>query len=71
MLCEEITGNKIRIKPVMENRTADVRIYVSDCSKLNQINGGAWKPKKNMRDLVADTFAWMQANENNLKNILN
>jgi CDP-paratose 2-epimerase len=71
ILCEEITGNKIRIKPVMENRTADVRIYVSDCSKLNQINGGAWKPKKSMKDLVADTFAWMQANENNLKNILN
>lgn len=71
MLCEEVTGNKIRIKPIIENRTADVRIYVSDCSKLNQINGGAWQPKKNMKDLVADTFLWMKANENNLKNILN
>ena len=71
VLCEEITGNKINIKPVNENRTADVRIYVSDCNKLNKINSGAWKPKKNMYDLVSDTFDWMKSNEKNLKNILN
>ncbi len=70
-LCQEVTGNKINIKPVTENRTADVRIYVSDCTKLNQINGGAWKPAKDMKALVADTFEWMKANEKNLKNILN
>ena len=70
-LCQEITGNKINIKPVTENRTADVRIYVSDCTKLDEINGGAWKPAKDMKALVADTFEWMKANEKNLKNILN
>jgi CDP-paratose 2-epimerase len=70
-LCEEVTGNKIRIKPILENRAADIRIYVSDCGKLNQINNSAWKPKKDMKALVTDTFAWMQANEKNLKNILN
>jgi len=70
-ICEEVTGNKIRIKPILENRAADIRIYVSDCDKLNQINNGAWKPKKDIKALVADTFAWMQANEKNLKNILN
>jgi CDP-paratose 2-epimerase len=70
-LCEEVTGNKISIKPVTENRTADVRIYVSDNNYLNEVNGGAWKPQKTMKDLVADTFEWMKANEQNLKNILN
>jgi CDP-paratose 2-epimerase len=70
-LCEEVTGNKIAIKPIKENRAADIRIYVSDCAYLNSINAGAWKPKKTMKDLVADTFEWMRANEKNLKNILN
>jgi CDP-paratose 2-epimerase len=70
-LCEEVTGNKIIIHPVTENRTADVRIYVSDNSYLNKVNNGAWKPQKSMKDLVADTFDWMKANEQNLKNILN
>jgi CDP-paratose 2-epimerase len=70
-ICEEVTGNKIKISPVTENRAADIRIYVSDCSYLNQVNNGAWKPQKNMKDLVLDTFEWMKANEHNLKNILN
>jgi CDP-paratose 2-epimerase len=69
--CEEITGNKINIKPIQETRTADVRIYVSDCSKLNQVNNGAWYPKKSVKDLVSDTFNWLKANELNLKKILN
>lgn len=70
-LCQEVTGNKIEINSIAENRTADIRIYVSDCSYLNQVNKGAWKPQKTMRDLVSDTFEWMRANEHNLKNILN
>lgn len=70
-LCQEVSGNKITINPITENRAADIRIYVSDCSYLAEVNKGAWKPKKTMRDLVADTFEWMRANENNLKNILN
>jgi CDP-paratose 2-epimerase len=70
-LCEEVTGNKITINAIQENRAADIRIYVSDCSYLAQVNNGAWKPQKTMKDLVADTFEWMRANEYNLKNILN
>ena len=71
VLCQEVTGNTIDIKPVMENRTADVRIYVSNCRKLDALNKGAWKPSKTVKDLVWDTFEWLQANEKNLKNILN
>lgn len=67
-LCEEVTGNKIKINSIKENRAADIRIYVSDCSKLNKLSG--WQPKKNMKTLVAETFDWLKQNEHNLKNIL-
>jgi CDP-paratose 2-epimerase len=67
-VCQQVTGNKIPIHAVTENRTADIRIYSSDCSKLHAING--WKPKKNLETLLQDTFNWMKANEQQLKQIL-
>ncbi len=70
-LCEDITGNKISIKPIKENRVADVRIYVSDCSRLeNTMGDQGWKPKRNMEVLVSDTFEWMKKHEKDLINIL-
>ena len=32
--CRKITGNKIANKSVAENRQADIRIYITDNSKL-------------------------------------
>lgn len=68
-ICNEITGNTIPIASVTENRAADIRIYVSDYSKLNELTG--WKPKRSVKQLVSDTFEWMKANESSLKKILN
>ena len=70
-ICEEITGNKINIKPIKENRVADVRIYVSDCTQLEKLTQPhSWKPKRNMKQLVSETFNWMRDHEKDLKNIL-
>jgi len=68
-LCQEITGNKIAISSVEQNRAADIRIYVSDNSKFNRLT--QWKPKRNLKQLLTDTYDWMKLNEHNLKNILN
>lgn len=67
-ICEEITGNKIQISSVKENRPADVRIYVNDNSKITNHTG--WKPQKNLQQLVADTYEWLKNNQQQLKNIL-
>ena len=68
-LCEEVTGNKIIINEVKENRTADIRIYVSDNTRVTESTG--WRPNRNMETLVSDVFGWLKSNEGNLKNILN
>jgi CDP-paratose 2-epimerase len=68
-LCENITGNKISISHVTENRPADIRIYLSDYSKLHRLTG--WQPKRDVKQLLAETFDWMKANERDLKSILN
>jgi len=67
-ICEEITGNKIEIEPQMEGRTADIRIYITDNTKITQLTG--WKPEKSIRELVQDTYNWLKENENSLKEIL-
>jgi len=67
-LCQEITGNKLNISSIPENRVADLRIYVSDYSKLNKLN--SWTPKRDLKKLVEDTFDWLKVNEKFLKPIL-
>jgi CDP-paratose 2-epimerase len=68
-LCEDITGNKIPIQSVPENRAADIRIYVTDNSKINHFT--AWRAKRNVETLIKETFDWMKTNEKSLKQILN
>lgn len=67
-ICEEITGNKIPIKSVTENRPADLRIYISDNTAIEAATG--WKPEKTAKDIFADIYSWLRDNEQALKPIL-
>lgn len=67
-ICEEITGNKIPITSVTENRPADLRIYVSDNSKIE--GEKIWQPEKNVKDILSDVFTWIRNNEQSLKPLL-
>ena len=60
-LCEEITGNRVEIERVAENRPADVRIYVTDNARVTADTG--WSPCKAPRDTLAGIFDWIRANE--------
>ena len=59
-LCEEITGNKISIQSVPENRPNDLRLFIGDCAKL--FARSAWRPKRDVRRILQDTHAWVMAN---------
>ena len=67
-LCAQITGNKIKIKSVLENRPADVPLYISDNSKLFNISN--WRPRRDLPNLIKDTYVWLQQHEKELKSIL-
>jgi len=67
-LCEEITGNKIFIEQVKENRPNDVRIYVSDSQKFKNISG--WRCQKDAKQTFTEIYEWIKENEKDLKNIL-
>jgi CDP-paratose 2-epimerase len=67
-LCEEISGNKIEIGSEIQNRPADLRIYITDNTKIETELG--WRPKRNPREIFSDIHAWINNNEKELENIL-
>lgn len=67
-ICEKITGNKIPIQPVAETRKADIRLYITDNSKITGFTG--WEPQIPVEQIMEDIFHWIKGNEQQLKPIL-
>lgn len=67
-ICERITGNRIEIASVPENRPADLRAYITDNSRIENEIG--WGPKIGVEEIFTDIFDWIRANEASLKPIL-
>jgi len=60
-LCEEITGNRVEIARVAENRPSDVRLYVTDNARVTADTG--WAPQKTPRRTLGELFDWIRENE--------
>jgi CDP-paratose 2-epimerase len=56
-LCQEVTGRKIPISSMAENRPADLRIYITDHSRVSAVHG--WSPKRDVRQCVTDIANWI------------
>ncbi len=68
-ICEKVTGHKINVGSDKNNRPADLRMYVTDNSKIESEIG--WKPKHSIEKIFTDIYEWIKNNEDLLKNILN
>ncbi|MDD2678264.1 MAG: NAD-dependent epimerase/dehydratase family protein [Candidatus Nanoarchaeia archaeon] len=64
-VCEELTGNKIKIKSVPKTRQADVKWFITDSNKIKKISG--WRPKKKLKETIIEIIEWMNENKENLK----
>jgi len=67
-ICESITGNRINIDSIQNTRPADLRIYVTDNTKIRRDIG--WKPELTLENVFEDIYNWIKANENALSLIL-
>jgi CDP-paratose 2-epimerase len=67
-ICQEVTGNVIPIQSVPETRTADIRLYVTDNSRVTARTG--WAPQIGIRQIVEEITEWLAANETDLAPIL-
>lgn len=67
-LCEEITGNRLKIGRDLGNRPGDISVYISDNSRISKdLN---WKPRKNAKKTLVDIFNWIRENESQIRNLL-
>lgn len=66
--CQDITGNKITIRRVKENRPMDVKNYISDCRLIQNLSG--WRVRHSLTKILYDSYRWIQQNEAQLKTIL-
>ena len=66
-LCQEITGNKIKVGCDLRNRPGDIAIYLTDNKKVTQEL--KWKPQKSAAMTLNDIFSWIRSNEAKLKKL--
>lgn len=66
-LCQKITGKKILVSSLPENRSADVRIYISNTSKIRK--ACPWQPKKTLEETLREIQQWLITNRGGLENI--
>lgn len=67
-LCQELTGRRIKIKKILKPRPADLRVYVSDSTKIKKMTG--WRPTRDARIILDDTYRWIRENHRLLEPIL-
>lgn len=67
-LCEDITGNTIDIGRETEERRGDVRIYLTDNTRVTERTG--WRPQRDVETIVRDIVTWLESHKTELEPIL-
>lgn len=65
--CQRLTGNTVPIEQVLEERAGDVRIYITDNSKITSETG--WAPTKSVSQTLEKVYKWIVENKEELKDV--
>jgi len=68
-ICQRLSGNEVPIEPVLETRTGDVPIYLSDCTRLFGLD--EWRPRRGAEQVLADIYEWIASDEDRIAQALN
>jgi len=60
-ICQRLTGHEVAIEPVLETRSGDVPVYLSDCARLFGLDD--WRPRRSAEQVLADIHQWIAADE--------
>ncbi len=64
IICQKITGNKIKFSKVKKTSIYDIPYFITDNKLAKKIYN--WEPKKNIIDIVKDNYKWLKENKRNL-----
>lgn len=67
-LCQDLSGVKIKIDQIKEDRVGDIPIYMTDSRKFQKVSG--WKPRIGSKETIKSLFDWMKENKELLRPIL-
>lgn len=67
-LCQKVTGNTVAMSSTKEDRPADLRFFITDCTKFLNKSGLSWE--KDAEQTVQDIYDWIKDNEEALRPIL-
>ena len=67
-LCQKYTGNKIPIKRINEERSGDIRLYITDNSKITKKTG--WEPIITVDQIIDEIANWIREESDMLKPVL-
>lgn len=67
-LCEKFSGNRVEIKKVVEDRKADIRIYLTDNTRIHNATG--WSPRITPDRIMEEIVTWVRDNQEMLRPIL-
>jgi CDP-paratose 2-epimerase len=63
-ICQKVTKNKIKISKKKKTSIYDIPYFITDNKKVSKVY--KWKPKKNIYDIINDTYKWLIINKTNL-----
>jgi len=66
--CEKITQNKIKFLKLSKSSIYDIPYFITNNSKVQGTYN--WKPKRNMNQIIKDTYNWLIVNKKQLKKYL-
>jgi len=67
-ICAGLTGNRLDITPVPEDRAGDVPIYISDCSAI--FEHSSWRPQRDAETILRDIHEWIVSDHDLLEGVL-
>lgn len=63
-ICQRITGNKLNISKVKKTSIYDIPYFKMNNKKVTKTY--SWKPKRNIKRIVIDTYNWMKDNHDDI-----
>ena len=67
-ICEKISGNKIKFRKQIKTSIYDIPYFITDNKKVSKTYN--WVPKRNIVDVVQDTYNWLYKNKKKLRKFL-
>lgn len=66
-LCQEITGRRLDIRHIADNRPADVKVYITDNAQITRAT--SWSPRHTARETLVSIFNWISASESLVRHL--